>query len=78
MNQYKTKIYEDGSQGNYMCICCICNTIFFGHKRDILCGESHEEDECKHCRGTGYIENSLWLDDRDSLADVCFVCGGEG
>jgi hypothetical protein len=75
-----TKTYDNGSTGNYICTCCICDVSFWGHKRDLLCGKDHKEDEgdCKHCFGTGYIENPLWMGDKDEVANICFVCGGEG
>lgn len=76
----QVKVYPDGSEGNYFCKCCICDVEFVGRKRDINCGKDHkgEEGECKHCLGTGYLDNPLWMDDRDEVANTCFVCGGEG
>lgn len=38
----------------------------------------NEEQECTTCTGTGYTENPLWRDDRDSVAFTCSACKGGG
>jgi len=31
------KKYENGKEGHYYCVCCVCGGRFIGDKRDIVC-----------------------------------------
>lgn len=37
-----------------------------------------EEYDCADCGGSGYVDNPLWRDDRDSVGMVCSTCKGGG
>lgn len=41
-NDVITKVYYDGTTGNYFCQCLICKRQFVGDKRDMYCGQ----DDC--------------------------------
>ena len=40
-----TKVYEDGSTGDYFCMCVFCKRRFIGHKRDLACGQVDCEEQ---------------------------------
>lgn len=45
MKDIPEKVYEDGSKGNYYCLCSICKLQFIGHKRDFICPREHKEED---------------------------------
>lgn len=43
-----TKLYPDGSTGDYYCLCSVCKQEFIGHKRDFICHRHDNVLEPEH------------------------------